>query len=68
MNNQVNVHTSTDGLSEKDVARAIAQLVYRKTYNARPEVQARRKEYNKVRQQRVKVAMEYVRKHPEVAR
>ena len=57
-----NVQPQLDGFTEKDVARAISSLAYRKAYNARADVKAARKERNA----RIALAMRYVREHPEV--
>jgi len=44
-----NVQSAGDELTQKEIARAIAQLKYRKT-----------------RQKRIKLAMDWVRQHPEL--
>jgi hypothetical protein len=61
-----NTHENNTGISPEDIARAIKSIAYRKAYNQRPEVQAKRKEYNRTRAERIKIAMEYIKKHPEV--
>jgi hypothetical protein len=57
-----NVQSEIDGFSPRDVARAISLLAYRKVYNQREEVKRARKERN----ERVKLALRYVREHPEL--
>lgn len=57
-----NVQIALDGFTQKDVARAITQLAYRRAYNERSDVKAARKE----RQVRLAAAMRYVREHPEL--
>lgn len=66
MNDNNNVVGNSSEISKEDIVRAIRSLAYRKAYNARPDVQAKRKEYNKTRSERIKIAMDYIKKHPEV--
>jgi len=49
-------------LTREEIARAIAQLVYRKAYGRRPEVREARREYNRQRQADVKEALELLRR------
>lgn len=65
-NEHVNVQAQLAGIDPLDVVRAIKSIAYRKAYNQRPDVQIKRKEYNAERSRRIKMAVEYVRKHPEV--
>ena len=70
MNNDNNTHGNVqignEEISRKDIERAIHQIAYRKAYNNRPDVCARRKRTMKVRSERIKLAMEYIKQHPEV--
>ena len=43
------------GFSEQDLATYLKQLTYRKQYNNRPEVKARRAEYAKARAAKMKM-------------
>lgn len=62
-NKHVNVPSEIAGFSAKEVARAIRSIAYRKAYNNRPDVKQARKERN----QRIGLAMRYIKQHPEVA-
>lgn len=69
MNDETNVkHGNTqiglEGFTAKDVAAAIRSIAYRKAYNQRKDVKAARQERNA----RIKLAMKYVKEHPEVVR
>lgn len=64
-NVQVNDHIVSDEISEKDIARAIHSIAYRKAYNQRADVQRKRKEYNRVRSERIAIAVKYIKQHPE---
>lgn len=66
MNNPNNDHGVDGGITQKDIARAIKSIAYRKAYNQRADVRAARKEYSVERSRRIKMAMEYIKKHPEV--
>ena len=66
MNDNNTVVDTSSEISREDIVRAIKSLAYRKAYNLRPDVQQKRKEYNRTRSERIKIAMEYIKKHPEV--
>lgn len=66
MNDDNVVNGNESEISKEDIVRAIRSLAYRKAYNLRPDVQRKRKEYNRTRSERIKIAMEYIKKHPEV--
>lgn len=51
-----NERSEIDGISASEFATALHTLQYRKSYNARTEVRAARKE-------RMKVVMEWVKQH-----
>jgi hypothetical protein len=46
MNTENNVISDDVVITKEDIARAIKSIAYRKAYNSRPEVQAKRKVYN----------------------
>jgi len=72
MNNEHTAHSNVQDvdveITREDIARAIAQLAYRKAYAQRPEVKEARKVYQQERARKIKAAMEYVKMHPEVVR
>ena len=57
-----NVPSQTGDITRKDIERAIHTLAYRKEYNQRKEVRANRQ----LRQERIKIALRYIKEHPEV--
>jgi hypothetical protein len=63
-NEQSNVQIDTHEFTKEDIARAIRQIAYRKAYNKSPRQVTARKQ----RQQRIKIAIRYVKEHPEVLR
>jgi DNA-binding MarR family transcriptional regulator len=54
------------GVSEPDVQKVIKQLAYRKTYNQKPEVKARRAAYNHSRQSAMKALRLAIRSNPDL--
>ena len=57
-----NAPSQTGEITRKDIERAIHALAYRKAYNQRAEVRRNRKD----RQERIKIALRYIKEHPEV--
>lgn len=55
MTNELRNQLVQAGFSEKEIASYLHTLEYRKLYNSRPEVIARRKEYTSKRNERMKV-------------
>jgi len=53
-------------ISQKEIQAAIRSIAYRKAYNARADVIAKRKLYSKTRAERIKLALVYIKQHPEV--
>lgn len=56
------------GATEKECVRFLKQEDYRRSYNAREDVKAKRAEYNRKRQAEMKAFRQLVRENPEVAK
>ena len=52
-------------ITEKDVARLLHSIAYRKAYNQREGVRARRKEYGRKRNARMRLVAEWIKRNPE---
>jgi hypothetical protein len=50
----------------KDLATFINQQIYRQEYNAKPEVQAKRRQYNQQRNQLIKQVREALKRNPDL--
>lgn len=54
------------GVTTTDVRRLVKSIAYRKSYNLRPDVLVKRAEYNKRKNQELKLVKAALRAHPEL--